>query len=151
MVDGMMMHKLQGLVVLDPDLSKDYLDRIQNRTKERRYSFDHVFGPECTNGVCLLHIKFTMFKISIISSFECISFYFYLFINSLRVVKNLFIEQIQSYALSSNINSYMSLETLVIPLVILQLIFVFKVLSACDFFQMNAGHFCFNDFKGENG
>jgi len=39
-----MMHKLQGLVVLDPDLSKDYLDRIQNRTKERRFSFDQVYS-----------------------------------------------------------------------------------------------------------
>ena len=41
----------------------------------------------------------------IISSFECTSFYFHFFINSVRVVKNLFIEQKdQSYALSSNIN-----------------------------------------------
>ncbi|KAL9464087.1 hypothetical protein AB3S75_001813 [Citrus x aurantiifolia] len=37
------------VVVLDPDLSKDYLDRIQNRTKEKNYCFDHVFGPGCTN------------------------------------------------------------------------------------------------------
>ncbi|XP_021273661.1 kinesin-like protein KIN-8B isoform X3 [Herrania umbratica] len=37
------------VVVLDPDLSKDYLDRIQNRTKERKYSFDHAFGSHCTN------------------------------------------------------------------------------------------------------
>uniref|UniRef100_A0A1D1Z2I7 Kinesin-like protein n=1 Tax=Anthurium amnicola TaxID=1678845 RepID=A0A1D1Z2I7_9ARAE len=40
----------KNVIVLDPDLSKDYLDRIQNRTKERRYSFDHAFGPECTNA-----------------------------------------------------------------------------------------------------
>ncbi|KAK1323573.1 hypothetical protein QJS10_CPA02g00008 [Acorus calamus] len=40
----------KGITVLDPDLSKDYLDRVQNRTKERRYSFDHAFGPECTNA-----------------------------------------------------------------------------------------------------
>ncbi|KAI0503460.1 hypothetical protein KFK09_014394 [Dendrobium nobile] len=38
------------VVVLDPDLSKDYLDRIQNRTKEKRYCFDHVFGHACTNS-----------------------------------------------------------------------------------------------------
>ncbi|XP_017969846.1 PREDICTED: kinesin-like protein KIF19 [Theobroma cacao] len=37
------------VVVLDPDLSKDYLDRIQNRTKEKKYYFDHAFGPHCTN------------------------------------------------------------------------------------------------------
>ncbi|CAN6450023.1 unnamed protein product [Victoria cruziana] len=39
----------KGVVVLDPDQSKNYLDRIQNRTKEKRYSFDHAFGPGCTN------------------------------------------------------------------------------------------------------
>lgn len=39
----------KGITVLDPDREKDYLDRIQNRTKERKYSFDHAFGPECTN------------------------------------------------------------------------------------------------------
>ncbi|KAK9284337.1 hypothetical protein L1049_023508 [Liquidambar formosana] len=37
------------VLVLDPDLSKDYLDRIQNRTKEKTYCFDHAFGPDCTN------------------------------------------------------------------------------------------------------
>lgn len=37
------------VLVLDPDLSKDYLDRIQNRTKERRYTFDYAFGPSSTN------------------------------------------------------------------------------------------------------
>nr|POE59769.1 kinesin-like protein kin-8b [Quercus suber] len=37
------------VLVLDPDLSKDYLDRIQNRTKEKKYCFDHAFGPDCTN------------------------------------------------------------------------------------------------------
>ncbi|GFP89232.1 3-ketoacyl-coa thiolase 5 peroxisomal [Phtheirospermum japonicum] len=31
------------VLVLDPDISKDYLDRIQNRTKERRYTFDYAF------------------------------------------------------------------------------------------------------------
>ncbi|KAK6923210.1 Kinesin motor domain [Dillenia turbinata] len=37
------------VLVLDPDLSKDYLDRIQNRTKEKKYSFDYAFGPDSTN------------------------------------------------------------------------------------------------------
>lgn len=44
----------QNVVVLDPDLSKDYLELIQNRTKERRYSFDHVYAPGCSNAVCRL-------------------------------------------------------------------------------------------------
>ncbi|XP_031481024.1 kinesin-like protein KIN-8B [Nymphaea colorata] len=39
----------KGVVVLDPDESKHYLDRIQNRTKEKRYSFDYAFAPGCTN------------------------------------------------------------------------------------------------------
>ena len=42
---------LKEVIVLDPDLSKDYLDRIQNRTKEKKYCFDHAFGPHCTNLV----------------------------------------------------------------------------------------------------
>ncbi|KAF8410654.1 hypothetical protein HHK36_003186 [Tetracentron sinense] len=37
------------VIVLDPDLSKDYLDRVQNRTKEKNYCFDYAFGPDCTN------------------------------------------------------------------------------------------------------
>ncbi|KAD4888320.1 hypothetical protein E3N88_20393 [Mikania micrantha] len=37
------------VVILDPDLSKDYLDRIQNRTKERRYTFDYAFAPDSKN------------------------------------------------------------------------------------------------------
>ncbi|XP_050369605.1 kinesin-like protein KIN-8B [Argentina anserina] len=37
------------VLVLDPDLSKDYLERIQNRTKEKKYCFDHAFDAECTN------------------------------------------------------------------------------------------------------
>ncbi|KAI4327280.1 hypothetical protein L6164_019760 [Bauhinia variegata] len=37
------------VLVLDPDQSKDYLDRIQNRTKEKRYCFDYAFAPDCTN------------------------------------------------------------------------------------------------------
>ncbi|GAB2283040.1 Kinesin-like protein KIN-8B [Dionaea muscipula] len=39
----------KGVVVLDPDLSKDYLDLIQNRSKERNYSFDYAFGPDRLN------------------------------------------------------------------------------------------------------
>lgn len=38
--------------MLDPDLSKDYLDRIQHRTKEKKFGFDHAFGPNRTNVVC---------------------------------------------------------------------------------------------------
>lgn len=38
------------VVILDPDLSKHYLDRIQNRTKERRYAFDHAFSPDSRNS-----------------------------------------------------------------------------------------------------
>ncbi|PON48689.1 Kinesin-like protein [Parasponia andersonii] len=38
------------VLVLDPDLSKDYLERIQNRTKEKKYGFDYAFGPDCTNS-----------------------------------------------------------------------------------------------------
>ncbi|KAM1196415.1 hypothetical protein ACFX13_023356 [Malus domestica] len=37
------------VLVLDPDLSKDYLERKQNRTKEKKYSFDHVFDPVSSN------------------------------------------------------------------------------------------------------
>ncbi|KAF3439139.1 hypothetical protein FNV43_RR17414 [Rhamnella rubrinervis] len=37
------------VLVLDPDLSKDYLERLQNRTKEKTYCFDHAFGPDSTN------------------------------------------------------------------------------------------------------
>jgi hypothetical protein len=46
--------------VLDPDLSKDYLDRIQNRTKEKKYCFDHAFGPESTNKVRSSLCKFVI-------------------------------------------------------------------------------------------
>lgn len=37
------------VLVLDPDLSKDYLDRMQNRTKEKKYMFDYAFGPNSKN------------------------------------------------------------------------------------------------------
>ncbi|KAI4985132.1 hypothetical protein ZWY2020_017762 [Hordeum vulgare] len=39
----------KNVAVLDPDVSKGYLDLIQNRTKEKRYSFDHVYAPGCSN------------------------------------------------------------------------------------------------------
>lgn len=47
---------MQEVLVLDPDLSKDYLDRIQNRTKERKYAFDYAYGPNSTNlvGICFI-------------------------------------------------------------------------------------------------
>ena len=41
------------VVVLDPDLSKEYLDRIQNRTKEKRYTFDFAFGTELKFGMSM--------------------------------------------------------------------------------------------------
>lgn len=34
------------VVVLDPDEAKDYLDQVQNRTKEKRYTFDAAYGTE---------------------------------------------------------------------------------------------------------
>ncbi|KAK9749682.1 hypothetical protein RND81_02G143200 [Saponaria officinalis] len=37
------------VVVLEPELAKDYLNLLQNRNKERRYSFDYAFGPNCSN------------------------------------------------------------------------------------------------------
>ncbi|XP_010943179.1 kinesin-like protein KIN-8B [Elaeis guineensis] len=53
----------KNLVILDPDLSKDYLERIQNRSKERRYSFDHVFAPGCTNADVYRNISSTIFGV----------------------------------------------------------------------------------------
>lgn len=41
----------QVVVVLDPDVSKEYLDRVQNRSKEKKYAFDIAFGAESTNLV----------------------------------------------------------------------------------------------------
>ncbi|XP_019183005.1 PREDICTED: kinesin-like protein KIN-8B isoform X2 [Ipomoea nil] len=43
------LHNDKEVLVLDPDLSKDYLERIRNHTKERRYSFDYAFGPNSNN------------------------------------------------------------------------------------------------------
>jgi kinesin family protein 18/19 len=42
---------LQVVVVLDPDTTKDYLDRVQNRSKEKKYTYDVAFSPEAKNAV----------------------------------------------------------------------------------------------------
>lgn len=34
------------VVVLDPDEIKDYLDQVQNRTKEKKYTFDVAFDTQ---------------------------------------------------------------------------------------------------------
>ncbi|XP_057791552.1 kinesin-like protein KIN-8B [Salvia miltiorrhiza] len=47
--DIVRVHNDKEVLVLDPDLSKEYLDRIQNRTKERRYTFDYAYGTNSTN------------------------------------------------------------------------------------------------------
>jgi kinesin family protein 18/19 len=39
------------VVVLDPDVSKEYLDRVQGRSKEKKYAYDIAFGAESTNEV----------------------------------------------------------------------------------------------------
>jgi hypothetical protein len=39
------------VVVLDPDEAKDYLDQVQNRTKEKRYTFDVAYDTQvCGRG-----------------------------------------------------------------------------------------------------
>ncbi|GAA0175231.1 microtubule binding motor protein [Lithospermum erythrorhizon] len=43
-------HNDKEILVLDPDLSKDYLERIQHRTKQRTYAFDYAFGPSSLNS-----------------------------------------------------------------------------------------------------
>jgi hypothetical protein len=45
---------LQVVVVLDPDVSKEYLDRVQGRSKEKKYAYDVAFGAEATNEVLTL-------------------------------------------------------------------------------------------------
>lgn len=51
--------------MLDPDTSKDYLDRVQNRSKEKKYAYDVAFGAEAKNVVmhslpkCLLLLHCT--------------------------------------------------------------------------------------------
>ncbi|KAL2642170.1 hypothetical protein R1flu_009757 [Riccia fluitans] len=37
------------VVVLDPDTNKEYLDRVQGRSKEKRYAFDIAFDGNATN------------------------------------------------------------------------------------------------------
>mmetsp|Transcript_9505 Transcript_9505/g.27171 ORF Transcript_9505/g.27171 Transcript_9505/m.27171 type:complete len:980 (+) Transcript_9505:572-3511(+) len=37
------------VVVLDPDEQKDYLDQVQGRTKEKKYTFDVAFGTASRN------------------------------------------------------------------------------------------------------
>eukprot|EP00798_Chlamydomonas_sp_ICE-L_P001068 gene1068-3926_t len=37
------------VVVLDPDETKDYLDQVQNRTKEKQYTYDVAFDVHSTN------------------------------------------------------------------------------------------------------
>lgn len=37
--------------MLDPDVSKEYLDRVQGRSKEKRYAYDVAFGADSTNEV----------------------------------------------------------------------------------------------------
>jgi kinesin family protein 18/19 len=39
------------VVVLDPDVSKEYLDRVQGQSKEKKYAYDIAFGAESTNEV----------------------------------------------------------------------------------------------------
>ncbi|KAL5704750.1 Kinesin-like protein KIN-8B [Ranunculus cassubicifolius] len=39
----------KDVIILDPDQSKDYLDRVQNRTKEKKYCFDYAYGPGSAN------------------------------------------------------------------------------------------------------
>ncbi len=40
--------------MLDPDVSKEYLDRVQGRSKEKKYAYDVAFGAESTNEVLTL-------------------------------------------------------------------------------------------------
>ena len=37
------------VVVLDPDEEKHYLDKVQHRSKERRYTFDIALGKDANN------------------------------------------------------------------------------------------------------
>ncbi|GER49443.1 chromosome-associated kinesin KIF4A [Striga asiatica] len=60
-------HDDKEILLLDPDLSKDYLDRVQNRSKERRYTFDYAFGPDYSNSCSILLIDKTEVVDAIIS------------------------------------------------------------------------------------
>lgn len=75
---------LQEVLILDPDLSKDYLDRIQNRTKERRYTFDYAFGPSSTNLVCLYYLVEFIFFILLLLSFVSVLRYSFSSLNCSR-------------------------------------------------------------------
>ena len=44
--------------MLDPDTSKDYLDRVQNRSKEKKYAYDVAFGAEAKNAVIHCQVLF---------------------------------------------------------------------------------------------
>lgn len=65
-----MKFRFQEVLVLDPDLSKDYLERIQNRTKEKKYCFDHAFDPECTNLVSLIFELIGLLKLCCFSIYQ---------------------------------------------------------------------------------
>ncbi len=47
--------------MLDPDVSKEYLDRVQGRSKEKKYVYDVAFGAEATNEVLTLSVKHDSF------------------------------------------------------------------------------------------
>lgn len=40
------------VVVLDPDEIKDYLDQVQNRTKEKKYTFDVAYDTKVCCRLC---------------------------------------------------------------------------------------------------
>eukprot|EP00878_Enallax_costatus_P035211 GHUV01039216.1.p1 GENE.GHUV01039216.1~~GHUV01039216.1.p1 ORF type:complete len:132 (+),score=39.53 GHUV01039216.1:428-823(+) len=42
------------VVILDPDEVKDYLDQVQNRTKEKKYTFDVAYDTKVCNSSWLL-------------------------------------------------------------------------------------------------
>lgn len=42
---------LQIVVVLDPDVAKEYLDKVQGRSKEKQYAFDMAFDYTNSNEV----------------------------------------------------------------------------------------------------
>jgi hypothetical protein len=42
---------LQVVVVLDPDIAKEYLDKVQGRSKEKQYAFDMAFDYTNSNEV----------------------------------------------------------------------------------------------------
>jgi hypothetical protein len=42
------------VVVLDPDEAKDYLDQVQNRTKEKRYTFDVAYDTQVRTVITMV-------------------------------------------------------------------------------------------------